>query len=231
MKRDILITPLGEDIKLITATDCSGAVGENRLDIVNVPNEILAYFTARVAFMEVMSVDAKPVFYTVSNFINDGYEHIHKGIKALLNELDIKDIQHITSSETNFEMVQSALGISVSGILNKEISDCTDSLSFACVGWPLVGNEVVENPEKILSASMFARLANDEKAVQILPVGSKGIAYKLKEVFDITAQSSKVDLYKSAGPSTCVILGYNDMDENYFIKLLGELFHPIVTEC
>lgn len=229
MKRDIIITPLGKDKNLITAADCSGAVGMQKLDAVNVPIDVLAYFTARVAFMEVMSVGATPILYTISNFVKNGYDEIHKGIKALLDELGIQDIQHITSSETNFEMMQSALGISVSGILNKDVSNSIEGLSFACVGYPLVGNEVIENSDKVISASLFAQLTNDNKAVQILPVGSKGIAYKLNQVFNATAQSSDIDLYKSAGPATCVILAYKNEDKDYFNNLLGNLFNPIKT--
>ena len=229
MNRDILVTQLENNKCLVTSVDCSGGVGSLDMDIVKASPETVAYYTARVAFMEVMSAKARPIAYTISNFTNYGYDEIHNGINQLLDELGIKNIEHITSSETNFSMVQSALGITVIGIAEKQIESDIDGLSFACIGSPLVGNEVMEYADKVIPAKIFASLAHDNNAKQLVPTGSKGVACKLKSVFDVDAVSSDIDLSKSTGPSTCVILGYESADTDYFKSMLKDLFHPIKT--
>lgn len=227
MKRDIIVSPLNKTQKLIISTDCSGSCGELQLDTIKVSYELMAYYTARVPFMEVMSVKATPVAYTVSNFIKTGYDAIHLGINKVLNELNLSHLPNITSTETNFKMVQSAMGISVIGTMEGKINDNASNLSFACIGSPLVGDEVIGNSNKMIKLSTFTELVNDKKAIKLLPTGSKGIGYKLKKVFNIDALSSDVDLNKSAGPSTCILLGYNKEDENYFRNKLKEQFHSI----
>ena len=230
MNRDIIVIPMSNGQKTVIATDCTGACGQKALDVVSVSTELLAYYTARVAFMEVLSVRATPVAYTVSNFFKDGYEDIHLGIGKLLCELNISELKNITSTETNFDMIQSAVGISVFGTMQSDIDDNADGLCFACIGSPLVGNEVVLNPDRILQMNTFLNLIIDDKAKKLLPVGSKGIVYKLKKVFGVDAIAADVDLLKSAGPSTCLLIGYHSKDEAYFANKLKDQFHPIKTQ-
>lgn len=227
MHRDILVIPITGKQKTIIAMDCSGACGQRDLDVVDVSIELLAYYTARVAFMEIMSVRATPIAYTVSNFLKDGYADIHRGIGRLLTELKLPRITHITSTETNFDMVQSAMGISVIGRLTGDIDDDAKHLSFACAGSPLVGHEVIQKADKILPMNAFVDLVEDDRAVQLLPVGSKGIAYKLDQVYQKKAVASDVDLQKSAGPATCLLIGYRPEDQAYFTDKLKGIFHPI----
>lgn len=230
MNRDIVVIPGQNGHQTVIATDCSGACGSKALDVVSVSTELLAYYTARVAFMEILSVGAAPAAYTVSNFVKGGYDNIHRGIGELLDELHLTNLQSITSSETNFEMVQSAVGISVVGTLSEPIDDDINGLSLACIGSPLVGDEVVQNTNgQLLEMDTFLRLRNDPKAAKLLPVGSKGIAYKIEKVFGAKAKACDVDLTKSAGPSTCVIIAYQKSDETHFATILKDLFHPILT--
>ncbi len=227
MNRDIIVLPGEDEYSTVITTDCSGACGQKKLDVVNVSTQILAYYTARVAFMEILSVRAQPTAYTIANFVKDGYGEIMQGIVKLLKELRLDDLPFIASTETNFDMLQSAVAVSIVGKLKGNIDDQADGLCFACVGSPLVGSEVVESTDKMLSIDMFLSLVDDPKALQLAPVGSKGIANKLNRVFGKTAVSCDVDLNKSAGPSTCIILGYNKKDEEYFASKLQNQFYPI----
>ena len=229
MNRDLIVIPSAETQKIIIATDCSGACGPKDLDVVAVPTVLTSYYTARVAFMEIMSVRATPIAYTISNFIKGGYDDIHSGIRQLTDELNLHPLANITSSETNFDMLQSAVGISVIGTMRGEIDDNAEGLSLAIVGLPLVGDEMLQNLDDVLQMNTFTHLLCDIRVQKLLPVGSKGIANKIKKVFGIDTTSTEIDLKKSAGPSSCLVIGYSKNDENYFADKLGTLFHPIET--
>ncbi|XMB85774.1 ATP-binding protein [Mycoplasmatota bacterium WC44] len=227
--RDAMIIPISDKEELVITTDCSGGVGQSEDDIVKVPYEVVAYFTTRVALMELLSVGAKPICYTLSNLTTDGYQNIHHGVLKALNEVDISNLENISSSETNFELKQSGLGISFIGKRSKTHVDKIDNLLYAVIGYPLVGDEVVDNPEKIVSLEMFKRLVGDKRIVDILPVGSKGIKFEMKEVFNKTVIKSELDMIKSSGPSTCIIISFEDRFYSELQSELGSLFNLI--EC
>jgi hypothetical protein len=227
MKRDLIIQSISKNKTMVIATDCSGACGEMDNDIVNVPVEVATYYTARVAFMEVMSIGAMPIAYTFSNFMEDKFDAVQRGIKKFLDELGINNLKNIGSTETNFKMVQSAIGITVIGMIDKYEDQSYEDLSYACIGYPLVGNEVLNNPENILSMQGFLDLLNDEKVMSILPVGSKGVKWEMKYVFGVDVQSSKIDVEKSAGPSTCVVISFKSIYKEYLENKFGDLFNFI----
>ena len=230
MSRDLIVLPDKSGQYTVIATDCTGACGQKEHDAINVSYKTLAYYTARVAFLELLCVHARPTAYTLSSFMKNGYDAVISGISALLKELTLDDLPFIASTETNFDMIQSALAVSVIGTLDRPIDDTTDGLSFASIGTPMVGNEVIEHADRIIQMDAFLSLVNDTKALRLASVGSKGIAYKLKQVFGVTAVSCALDLQKSAGPATCVILGYNKKDEAHFISKLQNQFYPISTD-
>lgn len=229
MKRDLIVIPVADNKTMVIATDCSGACGEMPNDVVNVSVEVATYYTARVAFMEVMSVGATPVAYTFSNFMKDKFDAVQRGITKLLDELGIDNLENIASTETNFQMVQSAVGISVIGMIDKYEECIYDGLSYACVGYPLVGDDVVNNPHKILSMKDFMELVHDEKVEAVLPIGSKGIKWEIKSIFDTDAKGSNVDINKSAGPSTCVVIAYKGIHQKYLQNKFSDLFNIIET--
>ncbi|MBT3320335.1 MAG: ATPase, partial [Clostridia bacterium] len=168
MSRDLIVIPSEQNQKIIIATDCSGACGPKKLDVVVVPTVLTSYYTARVAFMEIMSVRATPIAYTVSNFVKGGYDDIHDGVAKLTGELKLPNLANITSSETNFEMLQSAVGISVVGTMMGEIDDNAEGLFLAVVGLPLVGDEMLQNLDSVLQMDTFTGLLSDTKVQKLL---------------------------------------------------------------
>ena len=227
MNRDLVVKKISDNNFLVIATDCSGACGNKELDYVNVTTETLAYFAARVAFMEVLSVGATPLAYTVSNLIKDGYDDLHKGINKLLDELQLENIENITSTETNFDMLQSAIGITVIGQLSKQINDNIKGLEYACIGHPLVGDEVVNMQEDMLGMKDFISIIEDDQIPLVLPIGSKGIKRKMQITLNVTPSSTEVDINKSAGPSTCVVIGFKKNRRDELAEKFGKLFSPI----
>ena len=86
------------------------------------------------------------------------------------------------STESNFSLLQSALGMIVIGKRDRVIPEETillDQMEFAVIGSPLVGEEVLNKVGEVLPLSLFQLLCRLDHVV-ILPVGSKGVLHELK---------------------------------------------------
>lgn len=60
LKRDISLIPRGEQYLAIACDSCGG-VGSKEMDLVPASPQIVGYYTARVALMEVLSIGALPM--------------------------------------------------------------------------------------------------------------------------------------------------------------------------
>jgi hypothetical protein len=190
---------------LIICTDNAVSVGELNGDTLKVPYETLGYFSARVVLLELLTSGGRPVAYTVGNGTINGYDAIHKGIQKLFSELGY-NLPHISSTESNFEVTQSSVSITVIGKKEKEVSK--ELGKFALIGSPLVGDEVVDGD--IASLKEVKSLLDDTRVICLLPVGSSGIQAEALTEFGVTLTSEEVDVNKSSGPSTCLIVTYSD---------------------
>ena len=104
-------------------------------------------------------------------------------------------------------------------------------MKLAVVGSPLVGNEVLETPEEVVPLSLFYELSQLDGVV-LLPVGSKGILHELKNMVDDDSLigdnvKTEVDIMKTAGPSTCVLIAFHPELESFLIEKCGKLYHSI----
>jgi hypothetical protein len=235
--RDVLFIPFNQEEELVIASDNSGAIGMKVDDQVKVPYETVAYFSFRVAVMECISAGGEPFAVTLQNFCGEfAWEHLRVGIDDGLEELGLTEVEITGSTESNFSLKQSAIGVTVLG--KRKIAKQAERLVFssqleiAVIGSPLVGNEVIERETEVVPLSMFNEI-NSLANVGTLPVGSKGILYELNQLFsnlefsesDI---SSNVDLTKSAGPSTCFIAVYPKEKQDEVVEIAGSLFHKVV---
>lgn len=215
--RDVTILHMGEGSSLVISCDSIGGIGEKKEDRVKAPPEIVGYYGARVALMEVIALGSTPLALINTLSVEmEGYgERILKGIRRAVSELPEEVVIPVTgSSEENFPMVQTALGITVIGNLEKNrvlppITDGTEALYL--VGLPKVGEEVLKDQGEILSMEDLYHLKNHPGIRDILPIGSKGIAHELK-VLGISAEKvdqnkhPALDFYKSGGPSTSALV-------------------------
>lgn len=232
--RDVSFIPISGKEELVIATDCAGAIGEKLEDDVKVPLEVVGYYTTRVAMMECVSVGATPFAIVLQNFAGDDYwEKIKGGIQQACTELGLQNIKITGSSESNFHVKQTAIGISILGKVDSEkkrIAITPPTARFAVIGKPLVGDEVIEQTNDVLSLSLFQSLL--DFIYEVIPIGSKGIAYELNELLkdnDLQAADiqSTVSLTKSAGPATCVLISYHEEMEPKIKELAGSLFFKI----
>lgn len=236
MKRDVSIISLNEEEALVIAADNSGGIGLKEQDHVKAPYEVVSYYGFRVAVMECMAAGGKPISIVLHNFCDDhAWDLLLAGIEKGLEELGLKGAVSVTgSTESNFTMLQSALGMIV---LGKRESTYVEEVSFenrkvAVIGSPLVGNEVIEQEKDVIPLSLFHELCELEDVV-IVPVGSKGILYELKNMLDepsIVGDSliCDVDVSKTAGPATCVLIAFKPDLEPVIQEKCRHLYHSVI---
>lgn len=233
--RDVLFLPLYDNTELVMAADGSAAIGEKEMDAVHVPYDVVAYFAARVALMEVLSVGAKPHAVVLQNFVNDeAWETLCSGIRRTCDELRI-DVSIVGSSESNFSTLQSAVGITVVGTVQteqKRVGITPPDAKFAVIGEPLVGDEVLKRKERMLSLSLFRKLLNQTGIYELVPIGSKGIAYELQQLLHDNGLSASscscvLPLSASSGPATSLLISYHSHIEAEIKKMAKDLFFPL----
>jgi hypothetical protein len=233
--RDVAIVHLNENESLVIAADNSGGIGMRDNDHVKVPYDILSYYSFRVAGMECMAAGAKPVSVAIQNFCgDDAWPLLKTGVEKGLYELGIDGISITGSTESNFSLLQSALGIVVVGRKERDnsLEELPGEVNVAVIGFPLVGEEVIQYPERIVPLSLFKWFCEQEEVEAVLPVGSKGIMYELQQLFhgreiEEKQVSCSLDLLKSSGPATCFLVAYQPEAEEKLRRKAGELFHPV----
>jgi len=214
--RDASFIKLIEDIYLVVACDSCGAVGEKSLDVVKVPPYIVGRFTSRVALMETFSVGACPKALTaaICNEPNPTGEGMLAGIKDELDEVCL-DVPIVISTEKNMETSQTGLGITVVGICKENelrVNATQPKDKLYCLGKPKVGNEVFLDDPEIASTLLIKKLLEAPNVHDIVPVGSKGIkneAEMLASSLELNLkwkENLPVDIKKTAGPATCVLV-------------------------
>ncbi|RKD30593.1 AIR synthase related protein [Thermohalobacter berrensis] len=236
--RDLTIISIDAKRALVVSCDSSGGVGNKERDVIKVPPNVLGYFTSHVALSEVISVGAEPmtIINTLSVEMDNTGMKILKGIKEAIKPLNLDENKIITgSTEENFPVCQTGMGITVIGIINKSKLNSINIPKNSMVvvaGIPKVGNEVKMGDNEILSVSTLIKLREKSYVYDILPVGSKGILYEINEMARtnglkyILNKDIDIDLNKSAGPSTCAVLS---VDKNRFKDLKESFNIPIRT--
>jgi hypothetical protein len=212
----------------IITTDNSGGIGEKIGDHVSVPDNVTSHFAARVALLEQWAANAEPVTVLIHNFSGSkSWEKYVQGVEDLFREAGLKSPTITGSSETNMDLTQSAVAVTMLG--KKNPAPLHDNIQWFTYGTPLVGNEVSEHPNKIANLRKIREAMDVGIIEKIWPVGSRGILAEVKEMMqsDELSVESIVDLNKAAGPSTVVIVGIPTSQiskaSSHFGGLLNEL--------
>lgn len=101
---------------LIATTDNSGGIGEKQHDVLNVPDEVTAYFAARVALLEQWAANAEPLAVLLHNFSGPASWNAYvTGITKLFADADCPAPSISGSTETNMELLQSAVAVTIIG--------------------------------------------------------------------------------------------------------------------
>jgi len=221
--RDLQLIEIDNNNYLTVACDSCGGVGLKTYDTVKVNPEITGYFTARVVLLETLAVGGEVIslINTLSVEMEDTGKRIINGIKDALNEANIKDTIITGSTEENFLVETTGIGMTIIGkvpkikINNKKINNGDLAIT---IGLPKFGNELV-NDELILKKQEIFSI-NDLPIVHqysndCIPVGSKGIKYECELLakeyklnFELTNMS--IDVNKSAGPATTLVVAITE---------------------
>lgn len=218
--RDVDLINLNEDIYLAIACDSCGGIGEKERDVVKVPPYIVGRLTSRVALMEILSVGATPKAITagICSEPEPTGEGIITGIREELQDLAL-NISLTISTEKNMPTCQTGLGLSLIGTVKEEelrINKTKAGDKLYCVGIPKVGNEIVLGDPQIADSLLINKLLSIPLVHDIIPVGSKGIkgeAGMLASFLGLKLEWENdlaIDIEKTAGPSTCVLVTVPD---------------------
>ncbi|MFP3719052.1 ATP-binding protein [Niallia circulans] len=231
--RDVQVVPWSQKEELIISADNSGGIGQKEADQLSVPYDIVSYFSFRVAVMECMAAGGVPFSVVLQNFCgDDAWASLLAGIYKGIEELGLEREIGITgSTESNFSLRESAIGLTV---LGKRIADSQNATiingKMAVIGSPLVGEEVIRQEENVVPLAVFFRVAKVDRC-RIQPVGSKGILYELGQLKGDLIQEEEVqcsvDLLKSAGPATCFIVEYEKEVEAEIKRLTKGFFQEV----
>lgn len=232
--RDVLQIPFNSEEFVVIASDNSGAVGLKDADAVKVPYDMVSYYSFRVAAMECIAAGANPFAVTMQNFCGEeAWAALISGVEKGLRELALEEVSITGSTESNFALSQSAIGVTVLGKTKRKMCGpkYSDQMRMAVIGVPLVGNELVEREEEAAPLSLFKQICGLSDVVTI-PVGSKGILFELNSLFSNKRFAApeihtSLDLLKSSGPSTCFIAAYPERKKDEVMALAGRYFYEL----
>ncbi len=235
-KRDISIIDIDKKKSLVIACDVSGGIGKKENDQLKVDPKIVGEFTAKVALMEVLAVNAKPI--SITNTLSVEYDptgiEIIKGIKKALGEVGLKEILN-GSTEDNIKTYETGVGITVIAIVDKEklkLSNSHKGDIIAAIGIPLVGEDVIEKSELIATLSDVKNLRKKNYIKEILPVGSKGIKYEAQILAEMSncklsfKKNLDLDIMSSAGPGTVVLVS---LSEDNYLNLRKDFSYKTIS--
>lgn len=234
----ILKVPTGHAV--VVGSTSSGAVGPKSMDKVKVEARVLGKFLARVALMDVAATGAFPLLLSATLGVEKdptGRE-ILDGIRSEATVLGLEPNQVLMeNTEENFETVQTGVGLTVVGFANEEdlrLGKTRPGDLLVAVGKPKVGDEVIpaEVKGEIADLRNIALLSQKKYVHDIVPVGTFGIAYDAKMMAYAVgrqlkfAEETQIDLSKSAGPATVVLV---TIDKEKAEELALLLRKPVTT--
>lgn len=233
--RDITIQKLKADESLAIICDSYGGIGSLPMDHVQVPPDVVGYYTAMLCLKECASIKATPL--CLVNLVSASFEPTGKGILAgihqALREAGIPNLPINGSSEENFKASQTGGGMTLLATLDHPFSppNIERGDQIYLLGEPSVGDEVITNQEKLLTLELIHSFANQNACIEIVPLGSRGIEtenqrYKALGV-NIEWESIMNYYNRSAGPATAALMIYRgelqEREEGIPIRRMGRV--------
>ena len=233
--RDLTLIKIDKKKTMVVACDSCGSIGMKPGDALKVPPFFTGKYTARGALMEVLCTGAKviTVVDAICNEMENTGMEIIEGIKEELKAAGIEDIVLTGSTEENFLTVSTGLGITVVGIVENaalKVNCVKTNAIVVSIGLPKVGAEIkLDNDQEIVQYNIIKVLLNTCEVYEIVPVGSKGIyneacqLAKFNGMKLIVEEKNCLDINKSAGPSTVVIVALSEkaLENIRYIKNLN----------
>ncbi|CAN5635359.1 hypothetical protein BH10ACT7_BH10ACT7_32800 [soil metagenome] len=216
--RDLVVVDLGAKA-LVIACDSNAATGDKPGDYLKQDPIITGYSAAKVPLMEVLASGAVP-FLLVNNLCCDLATtgvRILAGIRELLDQTGV-DLMVTGSDESNMPTVQTGLGVTVIGIVDKEalrLGGVRAGDEVWVVGLRRSGipNDEYDEGDGGTGTAIHVKTALELPGVhEVLPVGSHGVAHEVGELARVgevsidLREGLETDLHASAGASTCFLV-------------------------
>lgn len=214
--------------ELFATTDNAAAIGEKPQDVVSVPDKLTAYLTARVTFLEQLATNALPSHILLANFSGDAaWSRYVAGIQQVFDEAGLHCPPIDGSTESNMPTLQSGLSITMLGEQQNRTETKHEELSWYTYGLPLVGNEILAQPEDVAQLQPIFQAWKEGIVQQVWPVGSKGLQAEFTRLFGEQQVKSSLDVEKSAGPCAVVLLGIQPENEQLAQKKFPRNFEKL----
>ncbi|EOI01906.1 hypothetical protein UAY_01314 [Enterococcus moraviensis ATCC BAA-383] len=214
--RDVSITFLTEDTGIIVACDSSAAIGLKEADSVLAAPEITSAFCLRVALMELLAIGGIPIIVvdTIGGEMEPTGTRMITGIRNELIKAGLTDVMINGSTEENMETKMTSIGVTVVGTVQKNQLRYGTTLAESTlyqVGEPLLGADVLEHRDAIFTYQDLAEIQQKTDVLELLPVGSKGVAYEAEQLarssgLHIIFDKTEYEDTRSAGPATVLLV-------------------------
>jgi hypothetical protein len=230
----ILRIPTGHAI--VVSSTSSGAVGPKPMDVVKADGRLVGKFLARVALMDVAAVGAFPLLLSATLGVErePAGREILEGVgrEASVLGLEVGEVL-LENTEENFATVQTGVGLTVVGFAAEgelRLGKTLPGDLLVAMGKPMVGAEVVsaEVRGEVADLRSVVWLSQRRYVHDIVPVGSLGIAQEARMMAHGVgrqlklAEGSGLDLEKSAGPATVVLVTLNGEKFEEFSAAVGK---------
>ena len=211
--RDITRVSLGPDEDWMIASDISSGIGLQEHDVLQVPYSMVGAFATRVAMLEILC--AKGTVKAIQYLIGGAYDAVVipvvQGIQEELQRAGIK-VPINGSHESNMAVTTTSVGITALGLGVPEVTGAGEPYAVYVLGRPLVGPEVVEHPERIVTYEELRRALVHPSTLRMVPVGSRGIRQELQVLASLQGAyleeiaMTDAELDHSGGPATSVVV-------------------------
>lgn len=222
--RDITRLSLNEDEEWMIASDISSGIGLQEHDVLAVPYAMVGAFAARVAMLEILCArgTVKAIQYLIGGDYDTVVTSVVQGIQEELDTLGIT-VPINGSHESNMKVSTTSVGITALGIGEPEMLGTGEPYAVYVLGKPLVGHEVLEQPEWIVTYDEVKRAIAHPSTSRVVPIGSRGIRQELTVLSYLEGASMESieltdeELDHSGGPATAVVVAVRTSGETAWL--------------
>jgi hypothetical protein len=232
--RDILLLKIDRTRILAVSCDAAGSIGSKPLDRIRADPRLVGRLTARVALMELLAIGADPIAISGTFCVEPKPtgDLLIEGIRQELRHAHLDNIPIACSSEKNFKVKQTGIGLTAMGFVRKsvlKIGRCVEGDDVIALGEPHVGHDVIypERKQQIPDTLDVVKLRKNAYVHELIPVGSRGVLYETKVMtknsglYFETSDPQPIKLKKSAGPATVLLLAIREGHLNSIRSTIG----------
>ncbi len=223
--RDITRIPFQDGMDWIIASDISSGIGMQDHDVLHVPYAMVGAFATRVAMLELLCAGGtvKAIQYLVGGAYDTVVVPVIEGIQEELERASIAAPIN-GSHESNMIVSTTSVGITALGSGPAEVSCTGEPYAIYVLGRPLVGTEVLDYPEWIVTYEEVRKALAHPSTERVIPVGSRGIRQELDVLRHLqghgidTVDIEDAVLDHSGGPATSVIVAVTAKEETSWLQ-------------